>query len=201
MLTFRGLAVAIATAVVLTLGFTVTHAQSHLPSPCAALDNPPPAWFHCPTPYVELVRTDKYDGLYARGWHCRETGHSLGTFSDHEGCGGGRHMLLGWELPAEPIIVAQATETSADFHAEIVEWVVQPCMEVAAALDLPTLNKNDLDIGIRRTDIAQIMTASRDAVTRDLAGKMKASATWEERSAAYPMMLEICLAGIQRDAQ
>ena len=74
-------------------------------------------------------------------------------------------------------------------------------MEVAAALDLETLDKSALDMGIRRTDIAQIMTASRDAVSRDLAGKIKASATWEERSAAYPMMLELCLAGIKRDAQ
>ena len=89
----------------------------------------------------------------------------------------------------------------SNFHAEVVEWVVQPCMEVAAALDLQTIDKSALDMGIRRTDIAQLMTASRDAVTRDLAGKMKVGATWEERSAAYPMMLELCLAGIQREAQ
>ena len=84
-----------------------TNSQGHLPAPCAALDNPPPKWFHCPTPYVELVRTGEYDRLYARAWHCRETGHSLATFPDHEGCTGGRHMLIGWELPTEPITVAQ----------------------------------------------------------------------------------------------
>ena len=40
------------------------------------------------------------------------------------------------------------------------------------------------------------MVASRDASTRDLSKKMKRGATWSDRSAAYPIMLKLCLAAL-----
>ena len=87
--------------------------------------------------------------------------------------------------------VAHAQESK--FHAEVVEWVIEPCMEVAAALDVKTYKAETVEMGIKRTHIAKLMVASRDAATRRLAGQMKASATWEDRRAAYPIMLNLCL--------
>ena len=49
----------------------------------------------------------------------------------------------------------------ADFHAEVVEWVIEPCMAVSAALDLPKLKKTDLDMGIKREHIVKLMVVSR----------------------------------------
>ena len=80
-----------------------------------------------------------------------------------------------------------------DIHAEVVEWVFEPCMEVAAAIDIDELDKETIDLGIRREHIAQLMLASRDAAIRELTDKMKANVTWEERRAAYPPLLRFCL--------
>ena len=66
---------------------------------------------------------------------------------------------------------------SADYADELREWVIGPCTEVSAALDVGDLDKDSLDLGIKRTDIAQLMVASRDSAVQDLAGKMKAVAT------------------------
>ena len=110
-------------------------------------------------------------------------------------------MLDGWQMPPDSRLTtmfdepdpAPAESTIVDYHAEIIEWVIEPCMEAAAALDLETLDKSDLDMGIRRTDIAQIMAASRTAATEDLAAKISATATWKARSAFYPTILQLCL--------
>lgn len=82
---------------------------------------------------------------------------------------------------------------ATDFHAEVTEWVVEPCMEVAAALDVKKYKKESIDLGIKREQIAKLMVASREAATRKLAGQMKADATWEARRAAYPIMLKLCV--------
>ena len=74
-------------------------------------------------------------------------------------------------------------------------------MEVAAALGVKTYDYDQVEMGIKRTHIAQLMTASRDSAARDLSAKMKANATWEDRRAAYPIMLEICLTQVKKDAQ
>ena len=82
---------------------------------------------------------------------------------------------------------------SPDIHAEVMEWVIEPCMEVSATLDMKSYTEEQIESGIKRTHIAQVMAASRDAAARDVASKMKTSATWRERRAAYPVMLRICL--------
>ena len=66
-------------------------------------------------------------------------------------------------------------------------------MEVSAALDMKSYTEGQIESGIKRTHIAQVMAASRDTAARDVASKMKASATWEARRAAYPVMLRLCL--------
>ena len=193
--TIGGLAMRVFILLMGLLSATTVWASDFLPVPCAILDKPPPAMFHCPNPYVELVSLGT-DDTFTRGFHCIATGHSLGVIGDGEGCGGWQGMLAGWELPADsPLTLSTGvTETAAvDYRAEIMEWVIEPCMEAAAALDLGTLDKSDLDMGIRRTDIAQIMAASRSAATQDLAAQISTTATWTSRSAFYPMMLQLCL--------
>ena len=59
-------------------------------------------------------------------------------------------------------------------------------MEVAAALDVRSYRQDQIDLGIKREHIAQLMTASRDAATRDVAAKMDAGATWEQRRRRLP---------------
>ena len=78
-------------------------------------------------------------------------------------------------------------------HEELVEWVFEPCMEVAAALDVESMDRESVDLGIKREHIAELMLASRDAAIQDLARTMKAGETWEERRAAYPVMLRVCI--------
>ena len=89
--------------------------------------------------------------------------------------------------------VSMPAARGADPHAEIMEWVIEPCMEVAAALDVTSYEADQIEMGIKREHIAELMTASRDAATRDVASKMKAGTTWEARRAAYPVMLRLCL--------
>ena len=54
---------------------------------------------------------------------------------------------------AAPVALAQAQ----DNHAELVEWVFAPCMEVAAALDVGALEQDQRDLGIKREHIAQFI--------------------------------------------
>lgn len=94
------------------------------------------------------------------------------------------------------LLLAGGAVQAADFHAEVVEWVIEPCMEVAAALDVKKYKEDQLKLGIKRKHLVEIMVASRDAASRDLADKMKAGAKWEARRAAYPIMLKMCLRGL-----
>lgn len=96
-----------------------------------------------------------------------------------------------------PIVQAQ----EADFHAEVMEWVIEPCMEVAAALGVQSYDYEQVEMGIKRAHIAQVMTASRDSAAREISSKMKASATWEDRRGVYPIMLELCLTQVKKDAE
>ena len=82
------------------------------------------------------------------------------------------------------------------FEEEIVEWVVTPCMAVAAALDLPDIDKEGLDMGIKRDHIVKLMVASRTDATKNLVSNMDVNATWEVRAALYPLMLKMCLSGL-----
>ena len=90
--------------------------------------------------------------------------------------------------------IALSAAQAADPHAEIMEWVIEPCMEVAAALDVKKYDWKTIETGVKREHIAEVMAASRDATTREtISAKMKAGASWEDRRAAYPVMLRICL--------
>ncbi len=96
-------------------------------------------------------------------------------------------------IAATLTFVGHTIAIADDFHAEVVEWVIEPCMEVAAALDVKSMKEEDLGLGIKREHVAELMVASRGAAIRDLSSKMKASASWDDRSTAYPIMLKYCL--------
>lgn len=87
--------------------------------------------------------------------------------------------------------VARAQEPK--FHSEVIEWVIEPCMEVAAALDVTKYDQETIKAGVKRTHIAQLMVASRESATRQMSRKMRAGASWEDRRAAYPIMLKLCV--------
>ena len=53
-------------------------------------------------------------------------------------------------------------------------------------------------MGIKRKDTAALMAVTRESSARDLAGKMKADATWKDRSAAYPIMLKVCIGSLPK---
>ncbi|MCY4558946.1 MAG: hypothetical protein OXF79_21740 [Chloroflexi bacterium] len=125
----------------------------------------------------------------------RQSEHSLGV-NRFGGCAWskGLAMFPGWVVPAgapAPVAVAQ----KADFHAEVLEWVIEPCMEVGAPLDVKKYDQETIEAGVKRIHIAKLMVASRDAATPQLSGKMKAGSPWQNRRAAYPIMLRLCLAG------
>ena len=78
-------------------------------------------------------------------------------------------------------------------YAELVDWVYYPCMQIATAADVEDLTEEQLQMGIKREHVAALMLASREAAIRDIAEKMSDDATWKDRSAAYRVMLDICL--------
>ncbi len=141
-------------------------AVGYLPEHCAKLDHRPPEFFECPSPYVEMTRSGKAK-TFSRAWHCRETGHSLGV-NRYGGSAGskGLAMFPGWVVPAgapAPAPASVAVAQKADFHAEVLEWVIEPCMEVAAALDVKKYDEETIKAGVKRTHIAKLMLATRDA--------------------------------------
>ena len=92
-----------------------------------------------------------------------------------------------------------STAQSADIHAEIIEWVYAPCMEVAAALAVGNLDKENVDLGIKRHQIATVMLESTDADIRDISKDLNAETPWETRRAAYPLFLRFCLNTVMKE--
>ena len=91
-------------------------------------------------------------------------------------------------------IAASASTQAQDIHAEIKEWVIERCMEVAAARGVGTMDQESVDLGIGRKHIAELMVASREAGIAEIAVSMSTGLSWEERRDAYPIMLWLCLA-------
>lgn len=93
--------------------------------------------------------------------------------------------------------LTMGTAGANDFHAEVMEWVVEPCMEVAAAYGVKSFDEETIALGMKRGHVAKVMAASRDVAARDLSSQMSPTSTWEERRAAYPFMLKLCLQGLK----
>ena len=170
-------------------------AGGYLPDHCAKLAHPPPKFFECPTPYVEMIQSGS-DKVFSRAWHCQETGHFLGV-SRYGGCAGGKEssMFSAWTVPAATSVTKVAAQKQADLHAEVLEWVFQPCMEAGAAFSVKSMDQEKVDLGIKRRHIAKVMLASRDAAIKELVGKLSNS-SWDARRKIYPLMLRLCLSQI-----
>ena len=86
--------------VLAALSTGAAHGSEYLPEPCAQSPHPPPSWFNCPVPYVEMI-PDGTNEIFKRAWYCQETDMALG-FTE-TGCGGssGLAMFDGWSLPAK----------------------------------------------------------------------------------------------------
>ena len=44
------------------------------------------------------------------------------------------------------LLALSASSQAADFHDEVNEWVIEPCMEVAAALGVTTVDRDSLEM-------------------------------------------------------
>ena len=83
--------------------------------------------------------------------------------------------------------------TAKDFHAEFIEWVYEPCMNVAAALTVHELDKEYLNAGIKRELLAKVLLNEKEPALQKLVKKANANSRWEDRRQAYPTMLRMCL--------
>ncbi len=102
------------------------------------------------------------------------------------------YSLLAW------FFIASAAHSN-DIRAELVEWVIDPCMQVGAAASVNEYDREAIDLGIKREHIAEIMLASRESYIKDLLSKMNKDTTWEARRAAYPIMLKLCVLGFFKE--
>lgn len=72
---------------------------------------------------------------------------------------------------------------AADIHAEVIEWVMEPCVMVQAALDAQDLDEETIEMGIKLKHIVQLMVADKDAAVRKLVKNMNPNLPWERRAA------------------
>ncbi len=90
-------------------------------------------------------------------------------------------------------VVLSTPALAADFHAEVMEWAIEPCMTVRAALDAEDLDQATIDAGVKLEHIVMIMAAEKDKAARDLVKNMKPNTPWKKRAAGYVAMLRLCL--------
>ena len=116
-----------ACAAVLGIGASAVQAQ-HLPAFCDTEIWTPPAYFLCPSEYVELVAVE-HDKMFERNAQCPETQHLLGLLRPEVMPEGGcaASSMAGWALPRE----TNPTGTEAVLRAEIMKHVIRPCYGVA----------------------------------------------------------------------
>ena len=100
---------------------------------------------------------------------------------------------VNWVAVVALSIAGISNAQSKDIHSELTEWVFDPCMQVAAAIEVNIYDQETINSGVKRKHIAEIMLASRQSAISEAVKLMKKNATWKERSAAYPFMLKVCL--------
>ena len=160
--------------------------QGHLPQPCAESENPPPAHFQCPSPYVEMDLIGS-DEIFNRVWHCRETGHTLGQVDG--GCGGskGLGMFPNWSLPAKPATAAPAT---SDYRSEIIAHVVHPCFKIAVQkLNIASEEESETTAWL----VMSMKADDVDAMVNALLPVAKSTADLQARQRMYLRAKETCV--------
>ena len=140
-----------------------------------------PNYTLCPEPWVQMV-PDGSETWYAEAWHCVSHDHSCFRHQDalenSYGCGG--NELKGWTLPPE----------TADFRAEIMEHVVDPCW-------LDMAQRNNTVEGL--SDEAFAMAAKLanpetvEGMVEGVRPLLSADQTEDERAVIYGFALSVCL--------
>ena len=82
---------------------------------------------------------------------------------------------------------------AADFHAEVMEWAIEPCVMVRAALDAEDVDEETIEMGVRLKHVVPIMLAEKEAAARELVKTMKPDMPWKKRAAFYVATLRVCL--------
>lgn len=90
-------------------------------------------------------------------------------------------------------VAISTSAPAADFHAEVMEWAIEPCMTVRAALDAEDLDQATIDAGVKLEHIVMIMVAEKNKAARDLVRNMKPNTPWKKRAAGYAAALRLCL--------
>ena len=101
-------------------------------------------------------------------------------------------------------VAAYSQETTDTYYDELMQWVFEPCSEVAAALSVTAIDgstmRNMIEIdnskGLRK-GTAQYIASRKEAVARDMAAKFgKRAQSWERRREGYPVLLKWCIQNI-----
>ena len=95
------------------------------------------------------------------------------------------------------VLTSVADAEGVTIHDEVMEWVIEPCVQVAAAVGVKDMERESVDLGIKREHLAKIMAASREQSAQAIVDLMKDDTTWEERRAVYPTMLKMFLSQIE----
>ena len=161
-------------------------AAGNMPEACT---KDPPAWFHCPKPYVEMQRSSP-DSTFERAWYCRETDHALGLIrGGGGGCGGskGLSMFPGWSIPESRSSPAVMDSTNG-LVAEIDEHVINPCLllGVRGNAAFSQIDESAVLDFLRKANPSDVQTM-RDAILPLAEGK-----NFDERMALYSRASKFC---------
>lgn len=95
-----------------------------------------------------------------------------------------------------PVAAYAQNDKVNDFYTELIEWVYGPCMEVGAASSVASFSQESKNLGIKRSQVARLMLASREKAIRQFAETLASgnkNPTWEQRREFYTPMLELCI--------
>ena len=83
--------------------------------------------------------------------------------------------------------------SAADLEAEVMEWAVEPCVRVRAALDAADLDEATMQMGVKLDHIVTIMAAEKRNAAQQLAKNIKPGTPWKKRAALYAATLRVCI--------
>ena len=86
-----------------------------------------------------------------------------------------------------------ATLTAEDFYEEMIDWVIEPCLTIRAALQAQDMNEETRAAGFKPADFVKIMMVDREPALRDLAGNIEPGTPWKDRASIHVATLKLCL--------
>ena len=107
-------------------------------------------------------------------------------------------IAIGTALVAVLLASSGSYAEEQGIRADLIEWVFEPCMDVAAALEVGGLEESTRDSALGRKVLTQFLLVSRDASIREMSANLEAEikpdAKWQDLRVIYASMLRICLA-------